>query len=376
MRGDTMRQKNVIYTKEKPAKDIHELVNFLEHDEPHKYLFRGQIKDYGSLIPSTYRDIIIEKGSNGINTIDRNKHPANHLENEKIKIREMRRLIRDFGFGIGNIISQQYGLSSECIDITTNPRIAAFFATKKYPSYKHYNDNKTGIIYRFQRMELDCSYQNLEDIAGMAGFNFPEFDDTIWYIKFFNVLQHEKFLKMNENFAKPFIQNEWVNDKFHTFPMFIAHDDLKDFLDNLLKEGGFHIANSLEDTRLFRQKGGYIFPSFIHQGIIPVPRRENIVFSDELKLHIMKEDYAVTCGVFAVEDFIMYPKLEAFHFKHTDNRINDFSLDYLWPSSDVDKFFGLIKYSLLLYNSEYLDEHNISIDDPQQGLINKGYYLE
>jgi hypothetical protein len=31
---------------------------------------------------------------------------------------------------LGNILSQQYGVSSECIGVTLDPAVAAFFATK------------------------------------------------------------------------------------------------------------------------------------------------------------------------------------------------------------------------------------------------------
>jgi hypothetical protein len=37
---------------------------------------------------------------------------------------------------VGNLLSQQYGVTSDGFDITADPRIAAFFATRKYPTYR------------------------------------------------------------------------------------------------------------------------------------------------------------------------------------------------------------------------------------------------
>ena len=57
---------------------------------------------------------------------------------------------------IGYTIAQQYGFSSGFLDVTTSPKVAAFFATHKSPEFQQYKDKETlGIIYCFPRKKPD-----------------------------------------------------------------------------------------------------------------------------------------------------------------------------------------------------------------------------
>lgn len=68
---------------------------------------------------------------------------------------------------MGNLIGQQYGLSSLCLDATENVKVAAFFATRSYPEYSGGPQEGVGAIYRFRNMfdGLHPSERSLSSLA-------------------------------------------------------------------------------------------------------------------------------------------------------------------------------------------------------------------
>src|SRR5262245_13785683 len=138
-----------------PANTIHELLAALEADDHHKYLYRGQVKHFGSILPSVFR-----KARTGamlgphLHALDARAFHAALGTQGHLRFRLLDWLIENLGRGVGNLIAQQYGLSSEAIDVSASPRVAAYFATRDYPAYEHFSgspDWPLGVVYRFPK---------------------------------------------------------------------------------------------------------------------------------------------------------------------------------------------------------------------------------
>src|SRR5262245_4025608 len=129
-----------MYDLEHPADTIHELLAALEEDDDHKYLYRGQVKHYESILPSVFRKAL--RGAMlgpHLHALDVNAFHAGLGSQGHLRFRLLDWLIETQGRGVGNLVAQQYGISSEAIDVSASPRVAAYFATRKYPAYEHFS---------------------------------------------------------------------------------------------------------------------------------------------------------------------------------------------------------------------------------------------
>ncbi|MBO9561783.1 MAG: FRG domain-containing protein [Niastella sp.] len=123
-----------MFDKHNPASNIFELLHYLEDQGTYGSLFRGQPRDHGTILPSGFRPYldIIEKDKMNLN---HRPIPAGQtLQAKKAIVHE--KLIRKFERTIGNLMAQQYGLSSDMVDVINDLAVAAFFATRKYPNYE------------------------------------------------------------------------------------------------------------------------------------------------------------------------------------------------------------------------------------------------
>ena len=150
-----------MFDKNAPAENIDMLIEYLKKNHKQCYVYRGQIKDYDTLLPSFYRDkvspIRLEASDNTLNIITQNNRfnhfiyydYVNDSIRNKTKRVTMNKLMANFGKSFGNVLAQQYGVNSECLDITSDPSVAAFFATHQYPYYKDVvESDDLGVVYR------------------------------------------------------------------------------------------------------------------------------------------------------------------------------------------------------------------------------------
>jgi hypothetical protein len=68
----------------------------------------------------------------------------------RVQIRDML-FMRPFGYLLGQALAQQYGFSSEMLDVTSDPLVAGFFATHEAPDFCAAVQEGIGVIYRFPR---------------------------------------------------------------------------------------------------------------------------------------------------------------------------------------------------------------------------------
>ena len=359
------------FSKNNPAKDIFELVDFLENDTPSKYFFRGQTKDYSVLIPSIYRNLATSKNvGKGLISLDTRTYKKNLTERDNIKIKELSRLIRDFGRGLGNIIAQQYGITSECIDITCNPSIAAFFATRKYPQYKHYSgasNNPIGVLYRFPAIHFESNLVGLDMILDWIGKKDDVLNKPVWFFKY--VTRHNL---TNKELAKILSERDHEEDVLFTHPSVVIYSKLYNYMKEHFNEKGFNSLTSIDDTRMSRQQGGFLRPSYVWKCTRPATLE--IEFLDRLGQNMYRPGYAIANELVAVEDQLLYPGVEKFFFKHTDKEITKYTPEYLWPDVKTDKMFQLVHNAVYMNNKGYFDRLKLSVLDPNSGIVDRGYY--
>ena len=109
----------IMFDKSAPAENINMLIEYLKKNHKNYYVYRGQTKDYNTLLPSFYRDKISPirlETSNGFNHFIYYDHVNDSIRNKAKRV-TMNKLMGNFGKSFGNVLAQQYGVSSECLDI-------------------------------------------------------------------------------------------------------------------------------------------------------------------------------------------------------------------------------------------------------------------
>lgn len=358
-----------MFTQKHPAENIFELLSFLENDSPGKYVYRGQTKHYGILIPSGFREFLIDNnGKEGRYYFDPKKLEQKN-ERSRRRIKELGRLISYFGKVLGNILAQQYGITSECIDVTESPKIAAFFATRKYPTYDHYpgeDNNRLGVIYRFKKYEMLATKNGIESALGDISFKEIMINGETVNSYFMSTYGRNELNE--EDRDNLLLRREFVEDYCNTFSAMVTYQVTENIF------AGFYNTNKMEDwfynTRLVRQEGGLLIPSTTW--LCLRPKEVNCIFKPEKNQYVFDPPYSIKQQIVALEDSLY--NVEELFFKHSDQEITSYNRSYLWPDWNEDRFFKMISIAIYTNNEDYLNKHKVHITDINKGLIDAGYY--
>jgi len=378
--------------------NIDDLLNHLEKNHSNEFSYRGQTQHYDSIIPSYYRNMLdgtsfIFNGKKYY-TLKTDDLKKEYLEN-KFNIEPAIRyeVIKNYGLGIGSILSQQYGLNSEALDITLDPKIAAFFATKKYPRYEHYlpnPKNEIGVIYRFpinktfkrlDRLDLHLMsggvtfdindkfiQRQLEENNSLGIFEEPNI--TAWYERLHTKesLTQKEIERYFDKYGKK--EEDLFSPTTHLSPFELFNFLLEFKIDNT------NISKKqLHATRISRQKGGFIIPSTLYSCITPL-KQQSIMFKNYLtNKHYFNLHSALIKYPKGVVDLIDYTGLEIFYFKHTPKNQIDFENKYIWPDEKEDKIFGELARNSKEYNAIKMNLiiNSVRIEDYKNGVFKKGY---
>ena len=203
-----------------------------------------------------------------------------------------------FGYLIGTAFSQQYGLSSECLDATTDLDVALFFATHDHQDdYVSPIQQGTGIIYRFP---FDAGASETPRDAYSDYSTLPPMIDAIHALK--------QCATPNGNDA----------DLFKAFYRHCA-SVYNEVEANALKWRFPEFA--FERTRVWHQKAVVILPDELRKD---VPGKRAGVAGITIPAFQYVEDIAFRAGT------------EKFYFKQTGRLPAGFALnrEYLWPRDD------------------------------------------
>lgn len=185
-----------------------------EHNDG--YVYRGQTKEWPSpLLPSIYRGMVGDKIYHGWSPNARLREVGNvfhelyetpltqYNKKKQAQIDTAQYLHQMFGYPLSLLLSQQCGITSEGLDVTADPDIAAFFASFDFTANRFIDSIGTGVIYRF-RVELQT--QSLEEFKTYDFYNCPLYLSPN-LLKFFNMcLTPEESLKNFSEYLRTYVR--------------------------------------------------------------------------------------------------------------------------------------------------------------------------
>jgi hypothetical protein len=360
-----------------PSENISELLAFLLNDAPEQYVFRGQTTDYSHLLPSQFRKCLSgASDQDGWLGLDNNKYNAKLSDRDRVKSKVRLELMKILGKGLGNIIAQQYGLGSETIDITEAPEIAAFFATKTYPSYCHYlgsDENPTGVIYRFKKWPKPRHFVHLEDMMSVMSLDGYQGINKVWFRR---RVALPALLSRNNTNLLDHLQDYFEKSGAREGDMQTNHarvhfSGLVDIYESILRSDGSHYPD-LKVSRMAAQRGGFMYPVVWHWCIHPASF--NLTESDWEGEYFATPDLIAIRNSVAVHDLKKCPDLETFYFKHQATSFDTLTREELWPNKANDPLRHFVEDLASKVGAEYLSDYSISVADPEKGLIDPGYY--
>ena len=224
------------------------------------------------MIPSLFRSALTggthgHKGLLGISTDALDRWLS--TEQRRIRFELLSYLIEALWRAAGNIVAQQYGITSEAIDVTSSVDVAAFFATHDYPKYEHFSgdaEKPVGVIYRFPHLTRMRDLNRIEQALDEMGHIDTNGHD-VWFEESPRLSQA---LKRNAekvtNYFNKFGQEEAT---LFSPPMVIDYGMLAEPLLEALGKTWKLTPLDLQHTRLGRQAGGFIRPPVHWQCVMP-----------------------------------------------------------------------------------------------------------
>lgn len=372
-----------MFSKDNPARDINELVEYLEETHDKNIVYRGQSKDYDTLVPSFYRNKLsstrYEASTNTtLHQFDRFNHFiqfdfSKASEVDIAKRIAMNHLMAEFGKSLGNVLSQQYGINSECLDVTSDPHVAAFFATHNWPEYKAVVESShLGIIYRIHSMANTANDEaSILQHAGIeVALSAHYLQNDMFPIPFLfsstrNQFSEEEFEELNQKY-------HFVVEKTMSRPIVLNESQLQEiiytFFQNKYPE--IDIKSKYEGTRIFKQKAGFFIPSFGFNSFVPSDKK----LANVKGVLAYSPGFVIDKEKVLIEDILAFPRVEKYYFRHNAAVKSTYTREELWPSKDDDFFFNLLYRWCSDGCREYLRRLQINIDDRERGILDRGYY--
>lgn len=249
-----------------------------------------------------------------------------------------KRIIRNFGFYkplnylFGTALAQQYGFSSDGLDVTKDIRVACFFATRTQQyKYCKIEEDGIGIIYRFP---FENAYSDYSDEDGV------------------NYYSHYSLVDVDGVFERMGSDCGDVRSFFDSFRIFYTermkdnHADLKDL--DLPKK-------LYKNSRVSRQKALLLIPDEIRED------DKNSEFS-VIRTWLPKYQY--------IEDISTRRGVEKFYFKHSVDNDVGLSREELWPRNDPLLYLVIWIMTSICQRSFSKDHHMIM---NRLDLIDGGY---
>lgn len=255
----------------------------------------------------------------------------------KAKRVTMNKLMGNFGKSFGNVLAQQYGVSSECLDITSDLNVAAFFATHQYPHYKDIvESDDIGVIYRIINNDGEDFIRHA-GIELLLSSNYLVQDNSPIPLLF----SSERSQHTDDEFKELDNKYKFETRITCTHPVIADYNGVKRIITAYFNERypDIDIESLFYSSRISKQKAGFFIPSFIFKSYVPsnlqikkVSDKNIVAYHPSFVIHKEKV---------GIEDILTYPKIERFYFRHTKSVELDLSRE-LWPSVDVDYFYNLL----------------------------------
>ena len=364
-----------------PAENIHVLINYLEKIHSDDYVYRGQEKDFDSLIPSFYRNKLAkfryDKASGKIiSQFNKYNHfikydASKDSERNIAKRITMNHLMGNLGKSLGNVIAQQYGVSSECLDVTSDINVAAFFATHKWPHYDFViNTSELGVIYRIPCMRHNNAIRHIQHAGTELSLSAVYLSkDTRPIPLLYSSFKHQHTIDEYNELNKKY---RFTSQHTISQPIVCDNSDFKNIIITYFAEKypTLNIEVLYSNTRMERQKAGFIIPSFVFDSNVP----SNLEVTNIQNIETYSPSFVIHNEKVVIEDILTYPGIEKYYFRHDSSVVSKYSREYLWPAKESDYFYDLLYRWCSDGCRNYLNKLHIEIDDMNNGIIDKGFY--
>jgi hypothetical protein len=206
--------------------------------------------------------------------------------------------IRPLGYLLGTTLAQQYGLSSEGLDVTKDPAIAAFFAThRSEEAYSRCESSGIGIIYRFP------FYESAVRVRPLSDFNYYSMPTTVDLADVLNRFERER------------LEIGSLRTAIRCYYGATYREGLRDRDLFMLPLG------AVQRSRIARQKAIIVFPDELRKDVDGEPPGIDGIIQPEFRF---------------IEDVGQRDGVERFYFHHSGDfiEINEINRETLWPRDD------------------------------------------
>jgi len=334
-------------------------------------------RHYPSLVPSGFRKALIGGDLTAPVLPVKKSHYYKNLDKRgRSRQTQLNLMIQRYGRAIGNLLAQQYGVTSESIDVTDSPAIAAFFATRKWPVYNHYagtNQNRNGVIYRISQLkDQPETVEHVEFIFEAVYAKYEGIDKPFVFTirrSTEDLKAADKLKELDEFFEK---HGKRSDVRLISLPGLLSCDTMVKTVQDSAPVWGELL--DIDNTRFVRQRAG-ILRAPIHFMATTAERIQGIPLPNAGILHALPP-LALIDDVLAVENLIPFPALEAFFFKHTSTPVVGLTKETLWPRPGHDKLLEVIATIALLEHPDFVgtDLDVEDLFDFETGLFDRGYY--
>lgn len=345
-----------------PAENISELLDKLESEHKPAHIYRGQNLYWEPCVPSSMRPFLKDgafdpSGWRKLHSVSEKPNLGREFEFDVLQIKSL--LGKSLGRAIANILAQQYGLSSDMLDVSASFAIAAFFATCQWPTYEPFipknKETDLGVVFRMECGAPPSSYEAftapMENVYVMLSSGQKVFFENVHTLS----SDAEKSLGsagladfFSREFDGAFQANEFFKMAFYCHPAIMREYTIEALaragMDRLVGED--QLFSNLEDlydsSRIARQAAGLVSPPLMYPGATykelfaqPWNGDQNWLKADP--------DKAIKSGICAVHDLNRNDKFEKFYFKHDERfAVHVPDMEALWPSRENDALLNLM----------------------------------
>jgi hypothetical protein len=392
-----------LFDQSAPAESLEALVEFLQRDSPEHHIFRGQTRDFRRLLPSDFRRYDLGPGYRPhIHKIDQGAyltegediHTARRLGRELFRRINLMML----NLPLGNILSQQYGLTSQTLDFTRSVDVAAFFAIRDWPYYTARDStDECGIIYRLKQPKVEISNELIDRMLQRVGSKMSGEDVWVWFDEFIPSWNHagaqkifvERGLQaapttvrlsspsvcLTDKFLLANMKEQLVKERLHAQEYLVGV--LRAITEDQFHEFGSRILDLAEKdfhSRLHAQRACLLTAPSWHDAFVPFPYFAMMTENPRVRLAV--PPLAVGREWLGIEDLVQFSDFEAFYFRHapSDSRILSESREALWPN-EADPIFELYRWLFELAVASGEIDPRVTFDEKDTGILDRGFYL-
>jgi hypothetical protein len=238
--------------------------------------------------------------------------------------------LNGFGYVLGMALAQHYGFSSEALDVSHDPKVAAFFATRLPPRYTDVADSGVGVIVRFRLRADEISQIHWEQ---------KDFYTAPGYIAIGPILAASS--------APAAGHSACVGNLFDHVMLALEAGKAGRRAHRIMID-----AAALRNSRIVRQGAALLIPDLLLEE------------KELAQMHVRT--------FMAVEDLRSRPGTEEFYFQHgpASRTTSDLTREWLWPQEDA---FADMFRAVLHQSAPYVIHPTGMVLPKRPDLVDAGY---